>query len=61
MPMPDDVPDGKCTFCDGPITEIQRVSHWRNADHSSGFGYSGICRECDIDYSSLYHDGAYQG
>ena len=61
MPIPDDVPGGNCTFCDGPITEIQRVSHWSNADHSGGFGYSGICRKCDVDYTILYHDRTYQG
>jgi hypothetical protein len=59
--MHNDVPGGTCVFCDGPITEIECTLHWRNADHTGGFGYSGICRVCDIDYGMSYHDGAYHG
>jgi hypothetical protein len=59
--MHSDVPAGNCIFCDGPITEIDCVLHWRNADNTGGFSYSGICRACDIDYGLSYYEGAYHG
>jgi hypothetical protein len=47
--MPNDLPNGNCSFCGGPITEIECVLHWHGAD-GSGLGFSGICQPCDIDY-----------
>ncbi len=59
MSMSTDIPNGECTFCGGPITSIQCDLHWSEPGKSGGFGYSGVCQQCDIDYRLSFYNEAF--
>jgi hypothetical protein len=48
--MSNDVPEGNCSFCGGPISDVRAELHWHGRDGSWGVGFAGICQPCDIDY-----------
>jgi hypothetical protein len=59
--MHSDVPDGQCALCGGLIAEVECDLHWTNADRTGGFGYSGRCLPCDVDYSAAWSQAGFTG
>jgi hypothetical protein len=52
-------PAGKCSWCQGRITEVRHVGHFHEVGGGSGYWFSGVCSACDIAYSLTLRNGVW--